>query len=298
VIGRLIPWNQFIRVVMPLQSAGITLVTHEKKYSFSLIIVTLFAANTSLAATENKAIKICVNCSKALGLRVDSRQARVVEPSQVRQMKSGLIRVKFQNLQFFVDAEGGYVAGYPNPGALQTTPGRSVASPSEVSVRVMARANEIFKALGCSRALVGHDLTDHGESGRNAFARGTCTVRFWERPFGKSAEGIGNRLEITFNRNTGVVLFLVQTRGWVADKPLVKLTAAVAASDGAHILGARSVDRPRPPEYVIPDSNFGSKRGSQLFKEHRLRLAFSVTSGNRTVFIDAETGECLGGASH
>jgi hypothetical protein len=132
--------------------------------------------------------------------------------------------------------------------------------------------------------------------------RSRVILNYWPKPEGRDTYGNGNRASFVFDLQDGALVGATIIRDWSYGPGTTSITSTKALEL------ARAVMKQRLPQqnvgnyqislyYPTPNGSLGSAKGKALLAQKQARLCYVVAFPKTTVFIDAITGECLGGGS-
>jgi hypothetical protein len=139
-----------------------------------------------------------------------------------------------------------------------------------------------------------------GTAGTSRAPRGCIAFTFQHRAHGIDTKGVGNVMQIVVDEATAKVVELSSTKGWSYYTPTTALSSSDASGRAMSLItqhaprivsGVRSITR----QYWIANEEFGCSIHTSLRESRRIRYAYAVTFDKCIVFIDAGSGESLGG---
>ena len=157
-------------------------------------------------------------------------------------------------------------------------------------------AEKLFPLLQLPR-MIRWEARDSHDEGPNSIS--WVSFHFGEKPYGYSAFGQGNGVEIGLETRTWRLTHLLITRGWKYDPPKLLVSPEqalkLARSAQSEPFSKTTV---KGPKYLRPLDGTGCALADELVRQKRCRLAYYVTFDGMTHYIDAETGESLGKLGH
>lgn len=158
------------------------------------------------------------------------------------------------------------------------------------------RAENLLPLLQLPR-MVRWETRDSRDQGPKSIA--WVSFHFGEKPYGYSAFGQGNGVEVGLEPRTWRLTHLLITRSWTYDPPKLLVSPDRALKLARHAHGSPNAKSTiKGPKYLRPLDGTGCALADELVRQKRCRLAYAITLDTMTYYIDAETGESLGKLGH
>ena len=268
---------------------------------FKLTCLFIVAVGSNLAhgyTQEEHILDACVRFSSAVGVPFNKTRAKV-DKFQLPQMRGTSWTVSEGERYYVVDDRERYVKGFSD-GAVE----RELRQAGTVQKQMMSESLLWKKSESILASLDKHSklsrwkyVGSRAASKQGASPRATCN--FSQKAFGIDSAGVGNFLSISWDSRNGRIASLTCSRGWKYDKPHVNVSredARVLAGEIARKqLGIVSPAKSIRYQFLMPIEMYGSRLGNAFRKAKRIRAGYVVNFSGCDVFLDAETGESLGG---
>ncbi len=254
------------------------------------------------SAALDRAIKFCERVAPTYRVTFHPSDAAIAPrlPGE-----SGGLVLEADGCQYFFDPSGSSLRSFMNGKRLQTINLRKSVSKNKLfnsDKAIWKRAETIADTLIPGGAKLSHGAMTKDPPGVASPQgyRGRVTVEFGANPFGYPSQ-LGPQLSIQLDPTDGQLLGMSRPRvdlHYV--RPKVTLTKDEAITRGKAVVIQAKGDKNAKPlrmelVYVLPNSEFMSKKGAELGRKHISRLCYSIAWLIGITNIDSETGECLGG---
>lgn len=249
------------------------------------------------AATQEKhVLDACVRFATAIKVPFSKGNAKI-EKLQLPRNRGVSWTVTDGERYYVVDDDGRYVKGFSDGSVERAARSIPAVQKPVIAESVLWKKSEsiLFSLDKGSKLSRWKYIT--GRSSRLGFPT-LATCNFSQKAFGIDSAGVGNFLSISWDSRNGRIASLTSSTGWKYDKPRVAVdrdTASVLAGRIAQRqLGAKTQAKSIQYQFLMPIQNFGSM-GNKFRREKRIRAGYVVKFSGFDVFLDAETGESLGG---
>ncbi len=252
--------------------------------------------------TPHQVKGICSSLAARLGVPFEAGSAKL-RSTTVGPM--GIRRWTVQDGQrlYIVDDEFGYVSTFQDADALVAARSRSSAPTRFFTTAEdgWLRAEILLARLDSGAGLVRWRFRDsRAPLGQPRSQPGCVSFSFQAMAHGKLTGGDGNGLSMTLDEVTGRLAWFTQIKGWTYDPPDASLSEAEAKAAAfalvrLHHPGLAVEFRSARLTYVAPYDGFGATLTSPLRAAMRVRWAYFVRFDKCHLYVDAQTGESLGG---
>jgi hypothetical protein len=140
-----------------------------------------------------------------------------------------------------------------------------------------------------------HWRIDFGDMRKKSDSTERAVLHYQVKPHGFDSNGMGNFLVVTVDKiDYSIVHFAIRS-GWTYDDANIVISEATAIKIAGQLCNEPTSNAFANLSYVEPNEAFGSVKGPVFQNQKHSRLSYRVFFAVHGVYVDAETGECLGG---